>query len=302
MIPKVALETRKTWINEIIRLSGEFSNDSTRLASELELEVQKKGLETLKLHLRLCGAIPESYDHDSSEEKLYSKYTDILIAMGFQNLGINSHVMTERADAADVECEAKDFNFVADAKSFRLSRTAKNQKDFKIQAMDGWRRTRTHAMVVCPIYQLPSRESQIYQQAAARNVCIFTYSHLCLLLSYCENEGETKAQGLLLKIFKCVEAMNPTKDAWAYWLAVNTCILNSSKSAASIWKEEKLLAIESIKIAKEEALSFLIAERSKILSMSREAAIKELIKTKKIDSKIKYIESVGDNGLLNIGE
>ena len=33
------------------------------------------------------------------------------------------------------------YSLVADAKAFRLSRTAKNQKDFKVQAMDGlaWR-------------------------------------------------------------------------------------------------------------------------------------------------------------------
>jgi hypothetical protein len=41
---------------------------------------------------------------------------------------------------------------IADAKAFRLSRTAKNQKDFKIQAMDSWKRGKPFAMVVCPIY------------------------------------------------------------------------------------------------------------------------------------------------------
>ncbi len=60
-----------------------------------------------------------------------------------------------------------DYSFVADAKAFRLSRTAKNQKDFKVQAMDDWKHSKTYAMVVCPVYQLLTRTSQIYQQAGA---------------------------------------------------------------------------------------------------------------------------------------
>lgn len=62
---------------------------------------------------------------------------------------MNSIVLTERADAADVEVVCDSYSFVADAKVFRLSRTAKNQKDFKVQAMDGWRNTKDFAMVVC---------------------------------------------------------------------------------------------------------------------------------------------------------
>jgi type II restriction enzyme len=88
-------------------------------------------------HLRLCGNIPESYAHDSSEEKLYSKYTDCLLSEIFKFIGLRSIILKERSDTADVEAFAKNYSFVADAKSFRLSRTAKNQKDFKIQAMDG---------------------------------------------------------------------------------------------------------------------------------------------------------------------
>jgi hypothetical protein len=37
-----------------------------------------------------------------------------------------------RADSADVEGATKDYTIVGDAKAFRLSRTAKNQKDFKV--------------------------------------------------------------------------------------------------------------------------------------------------------------------------
>ena len=152
-----AIRRRQYWVDEIVKLSGHFINDSSRVEKEIVSEVQTSGHQALLDHLRLCTAIPESYDHDSSEEKLYSKYTDALISECFKYLGLNSIVLTERADAADVEVVCDSYSFVADAKVFRLSRTAKNQKDFKVQAMDGWRNTKDFAMVVCPLYQLPTK-------------------------------------------------------------------------------------------------------------------------------------------------
>ena len=252
-----AIKTRAYWIEEIRKLSGNFVNDSERLEKELEAEIKKNGIIALIDHLRLCGNIPESYGHDTSEEKLYSKYTDCLLSLAYTSLGLKSLVLKERADAADVEAFAKDYSFVADAKAFRLSRTAKNQKDFKVQAMHGWKRGKHYAMVVCPIYQLPTSSSQIYQQATTQNVCVFTYSHLALLLSYSKVEGQAKAQQLLKKIFETTKALNPSKNATDYWLAINKTILSFSRKIESLWSIEKGVATESIAIAKEEALTFL---------------------------------------------
>lgn len=150
IISPEALAIRKEWISIIQQTSGSFTSDTSRLLDALEAELVNTGGEGLRNHLRLCGAIPEAYDHDSSEEKLYSKYTDTLASAAFARLGIRSAVLTERADAADVECFCDDFEFVADAKAFRLSRTAKNAKDFKVPSMNKWKFHREHAMVICP--------------------------------------------------------------------------------------------------------------------------------------------------------
>ncbi len=296
-----AVKRRTYWIDEIRKLSGNFADDFDRLEKELEQEIKGDGITALIDHLRLCGNIPESYGHDTSEEKLYSKYTDALLSLSYKALGIKSLVLKERADAADVEAFAKNYSFVADAKSFRLSRTAKNQKDFKVQAMDGWKRGKPYAMVVCPIHQLPNTSSQIYQQATDRNVCLFTYSHLALLLTYSVVESKTKAQQLLLKVFQTINTIQSSKkDAVGYWLAVNRTILEFSKKIENLWYEEKIASSESINIAKEEALTFLAQEREKIMRMSHQDAIKELIKVHKIESKIKTINAISDNGLFTI--
>ena len=149
---KYQIEKRKYWIEEISKLSDDFNADSEKIEREIEKEIKDDGLDSLLGHLRLCGAIPEKYNHDSSEEKLYSKYTDVVIHEAYSAMGFNSIVLKERADTADVECVSTDFSFVADAKAFRLSRTAKNQKDFKVQAMDNWKKGKPYATIVCPVY------------------------------------------------------------------------------------------------------------------------------------------------------
>lgn len=300
IITPKAIEKRQYWIKEIENLSGRFGDDSDRVEAELKEEIQKDGLQVLLNHLRLCGDIPESYSHDSSEEKLYSKYTDALLNESYKAMGLRSLVLKERGDAADVEAFGPNYSFVADAKAFRLSRTAKNQKDFKVQAMDGWKRGKPFAMVVCPIYQLPTKSSQIYEQASSRNVCIFTYAHLALMCQYAQQAGNQKAQDLLLKVFTAIKALNPSKDANAYWLSVNRTILQFDRTLDELWRVEKMVAVESIAAAKEIALTFLAQERERIMRMSHEEALLELVKINKIESRIQTIRGVSDTGLMNL--
>jgi type II restriction enzyme len=299
IISDEAIKPRENWVEKIKVLSGNFSGDTKKMEEELAAEIQTKGPTTLIDHLRLCGNIPESYKHDSSEEKLYSKYTDSLLSFADQQMGLNSNVLTERTDAADVEAFAKSYSFVADAKAFRVSRTAKNQKDFKIEALDGWKQGKDYAMVVGHIYQFPTRSSQIYEQSSRRNVCIFTYSHLSLLVNYALKEGSLKSETLLHEIFKTVEALKPGKRSQDYWSSVNQTMLEFSEVIRELWTIEKKAAGESTKLAKKEALNFLAAEREKIMGMSHDEALQELI-TVKIESKLNFIDSIRDSQLFDI--
>jgi len=300
VISKEAIDRRLYWIEEIVQLSGHFGTDSTRVETELNKEITESGLPALLDHLRLCSAIPESYGHDTSEEKLYSKYTDALISTAYNYCGMKSVVLTERADAADVEVVADGFSFVADAKVLRLSRTAKNQKDFKVQAMDGWKRGKPFAMVVCPLYQLPSKSSQIYQQAGARNVCIFSYSHLAVLTQLVESDGADAVVALLHEVFKTVQALNPSKDATAYWQAVNRSLLGYGGVIGDLWHLEKQATVESIEIAKEIALTYYATQREKIMRLSHDEALKLLIDMHKIDSRMATIAAVADNFIMGV--
>ena len=298
VITTTAIDRRLYWIDEIVKISSDFGSDAKRVEEELVSEIDADGLDALLDHLRLCSAIPEAYGHDTSEEKLYSKYTDALISKTYSFLGLKSSVLTERADAADVEAVTHEYSFVADAKVFRLSRTAKNQKDFKVQAMDGWKRGKPFAMVVCPLYQLPTKTSQIYEQAAARNVCLFSYPHLAVLARLRSEDGCDAVLELLHEIFKTVQAMNPSKDASLYWQLVNRTMLSHSGIVADIWRIEKIATGEAIDISKELALTHYASEREGIMKMSHDEAIERLIDMHKIESRIATIKSVSGNLLM----
>ena len=215
-------------------------------------------------------------------------------------MGFASLVLRERANVADVECVTDNYSFVADAKAFRLSRTAKNQKDFKVQEMDSWKHGKPYAMVVCPVYQLPSRTSQIYQQATVRSVCIATYTHLAVLVRYAQETTQSKAVALVHEVFRTVEAMNPSRDAASYWQTVNRTLLDFDSVIGGIWRDEKLASNEAILISREEALTFLAVERERIMRLSRYEAINEVLKWRKLDNKIQKVQSVAENGILSL--
>ncbi len=301
MILKSALKRRAYWVEEISKLSGKFGDDSDRLEAELSREMEKDGAGSVLDHLALCGTIPEKYNHDSSEEKLYSKYTDIVLKLAFEWMGLRSRVVKERGDSADVEVVVnRSVALVADAKAFRLSRTAKNQKDFKVQQMHSWKRGKAHAIVVCPIFQLPSASSQIYQQASSSDVCLMSYSHLSFLVQVAEAKSAKAAQGLLLKMLRSVGALNPSKDATAYWQSLNRTMLSGDKAMVELWVKEKTMAHEAIAFAKEEALTHLAELRGSIMRMSHKDAIEALIRSRKISEKERTIRKVDDNGLLEL--
>lgn len=300
MFTDFEIEKRNEWINFIQSIGLSFSDNSEILSNKLSGEIEQNGFPSLISHLRLCGDIPEWYGHDTSEEKLYSKYTDILLCEAYKLLGMESIVLTERGDAADVEAFADNYSFVADAKAFRLSRTAKNQKDFKIEALNRWKYGKPYAMVVCPIYQLPAKQSQIYHSAITREVCIFTYSHLSILILFAQSKNVYSAQELLHKIFENINYINPTKNSIAYWSVLNKTMLGFSPILNELWKEEKMATENAVILAKQAALNFLARERERICRMNHNEAIQELLKLTKIQNKVATIQSVSNTNILSM--
>ena len=102
-------------------------------------------------------------------------------------------VLRERADCADIIVQSRfhKYSFVGDAKAFRLSRTAKNAKDFKVSSMDHWRGDCNYSVLVCPYFQYPKSKSQIYKEALEKNVALFSWEYLYILLKEDVQESST---------------------------------------------------------------------------------------------------------------
>lgn len=253
----------------------------------IEKIIGKLDMQEIKISLLECGVIPESFAHDSTEEKLYAKYSDILIARAFTCIGIESKTMKERADAADVEGKTTQYSIVVDGKVFRLSRTAKNQKDFKIEALDKWRKGKDFACLVSPLYQYPKSKSQIYSQAIGKNVTLLSYIHIYFIL--CQNHPEKLNYKDLWLVGK---SMRKTKEAIRYWEKIDETLCRILSKNIDSLKKIKGLEIELLKKAAEAELNHISDKIESIKSLSHNEAIGKLIKTEKLDKKIIQIKKM----------
>src|SRR5690606_39188650 len=110
----------------------------------------------------------------------------------------------------------------------------------------------------------------------------------------------TVAAAAIQEVFLAVSAMNPSKDAVSYWQTINRAVLGNSRAMDRLWGIEKQSAVESITVAKREALSYLESMRVRLMRLSHTEAIKELVKIHKLENKIKVINSVVDNGIFEM--
>ena len=245
------------------------------------------------------GSIPENISHDSSEEKLYAKVSDIVLAKCFQELGLRATVNKERANCADVLVKSQyhGYSLVADAKSFRLSRTAKNQKDFKVKSMADWKGDNDYSVLVCPYYQYPKSKSQIYGQALDDNITLFSWEYLSILLENNISENEIVNISNLWNISTIIS--NKTKNA-----RKNNCFLNEQNKIIGLYLKSETTEFENylkkykLKIITrgETEIKYWENKIQEINLYTREKAIEELLISLKLNEKIssirKYIDSL----------
>lgn len=267
------LEATK-FVQETAKITGAFDRLESRLANLTQ--------EALSETLLVCGVIPERFSHDSSEEKLWAKYCDILLSTCFNHLGITSSVLRARGNSADVFGGTSSYTIVGDAKAFRLSRTAKNQKDFKVQALDDWRKENTYACLISPLYQYPTDNSQIYQQAESKNVTLLSYIHLRFLID-CNKELA------LENLWMVPKSIIPSNSARAYWNAIDDTIVQITNKSYKDLKDYKQMELDATKTIGNEEISYWQSVIQSYSSITKEEAVRRLIKAEKIEEKINTI-------------
>lgn len=282
------------FLSEIVRVAGKLSDKTFSFVhASKELEKYVNDIDDIKPIVAAIGVIPESIVHDSTEEKLFAKASDAVLSRAFIELGLKSVVLAERGNAADVVAKSKyhDYSLVADAKAFRMSRTAKNQKDFKVESLDVWRVDNNYAVLASPYFQYPRKESQIYKQAVEHNVLLFTWEHILLML---ENEIKETPDFSLETIWNwssgyagTVSVANSNKN---FIKEFNEFFLDVFHLSMDQFKDSLINDIALLKQRGDSGKHFWQGKIQEIQSMTREEAITELLIEKKIGSKIVTID------------
>lgn len=243
------------------------------------------------------GAIPEEIQPSSSEEKLYSKTSDIVLSKCFEELGLVSRPLEGRGDSADVIAKSDsgyNYSLVADAKCFRLSRTAKNQKDFKITNLSNWRgEENEYAVLVSPYFEYPTTKSQIYSLALDHNVCLLSWEHISIMLERGVKETATFS---LETIWNSSNSISRGHMLYAerdncLLPKVDSIVLKKIGISKKDFYDEMRFYKGVISRRSNDEIEFLDNECAKINSLTKEEAISELIKEKKLLEKKKAIEN-----------
>lgn len=238
------------------------------------------------------GTIPEAISHDSTQEKLYAKASDAVLARAFRELGLSAVVLKERSNAADVQAASRFHNYtlVADAKAFRMSRTAKNQKDFKVSSLSGWRGDADYAVLCAPIFQYPTSRSQVYEQAIANNVCLFSWEHILFLLENHVVETPDLSLAPLWQISGDYARRCFAADMKNCFLPViNDAVIAFAGSSDVVFYQflsSQITALRARGCAEQAYLQMIITN---IQHYTREQAISELIRSKKLEERIAQI-------------
>ena len=204
------------------------------------------------------------------------------------HLGIKTEVLGARGNSADVFGKTDEYTLVGDAKTFRLSRTAKNQKDFKVSALDSWKQGNNYAMLAAPLTQYPTKKSQIYAQAIEKNVTLISYTHLHFLLDfhYKQSLKPLWETGNLLSKSSKTDSQNSEN----YWRAIDEAVISIVEKKEEDLKTYKLLEIEKTKQIGNEGINYWKQKIDSFSKLSKEEAIRLLIKSEKIEAKIKTIQ------------
>ena len=162
--------------------------------------------------------------------------------------------------------------------------------------MDSWRQINNYALLVAPLAQYPSRKSQIYSQAVSKNVTLLSYTHLHFLLDF-SNQNSLKS---VLEIGKTLFQSSDLKlqDAIQYWEIIDRTIANSVNQPIEKIKQYRNLEIQKTKQIGLEGINYWNEKIKSFQNLSKEEAIKLLIKSEKIENKIKTIEKTINISLL----
>ena len=245
------------------------------------------------------GIIPEIIEHDSKEEKLFTKVTEMVLARCYEEIGLRAGEYTQRSGVADVLAKSlyHGYSLVSDAKSFRLSRTAKNQKDFKVASMGGWKKDNDYAVLCCPYFQYPQKKSAIYKQAIENNVLLFSWEHFYFLMRHNIKEDYNLNLSYIWNYSKTLANTTTIEESKMNFLGKQNKFISKVLNVNESYLSDVFYDAKEIILTRGEIEKYsLLTQIDEIKGYSRKKAVNALIGALKLNEKIltidKYLDTV----------
>lgn len=226
--------------------------------------------------LTISGFIPDLYPSDSSNETLFSKMVECLVAEWARRIGGQGEIIKQKASYEDVKITIDTKVIVCDAKSFRLGRSqaAPNAKDFlKLEDIRKWMKRYPKSiggLVTYPCKHEWTGKSDIYQYCSTLEAptIMLPYKYLAYLLHYKESFAVNKLIKLwdFKRIFPCkLTKTMPGGNKVPYWDKINTEIIDITNTSPQTLKDYMAQAGLLIADFVNKNVAFLQSERQGIV-------------------------------------
>ncbi len=185
----------RTFVADNHDWSGKAAPNSDVIVPKLRAKLSKLSKEEFAFLLCHSGFIPEEYEHDSSEETIYTKLVEALVQEWAIRIGfLETDLPKQKSSKEDITIKDDTSIIVCDAKSFRLGRSQKapNVKDALKEGdiakwLDAYKTGKHSALgglVTFPSQHDWSGGSDFYLYLTKKElpiVCLF-YEHLAFML------------------------------------------------------------------------------------------------------------------------
>lgn len=256
--------------------SGEAINhEAIAIAFQKLLKEQfdNKRFSRLLIH---SGYIPDLYSNDSSEETLYTKLIEVLVAEWADRMGFTAEIIKQKASMEDIKIYINGSVIVCDAKSFRLGRSqqAPNAKDFlKLEDIRKWMdryEDSIGGLVTYPCTHEWKTSSDIYQYCSTKDAPTIMLPYKYLAFLFDKRESFDTKSILELWNYNTIFPDKVPKNAIGgnkalYWKAMNAAILRITKSSSEELEKYMIAADKIIAECVNANLAYLQKFRTKIV-------------------------------------
>lgn len=274
------VESKKIFLNNDIDFTFDYEEIIPDFINKVENEFNT---DILFSKLLLSCYIPDEFMENGSEEKLYTKLVEVLIAIWAKKMGFEYEIIAEKSGKEDIRIIIGNEVVVADSKTFRLGRSqvAPNVKDFlKLASVSLWiencnlefqskllDRKAIGGLVTYTSLHEWKNKSEVYIECSDKNTptLMLSYEYLSFLLLYKNQYNVFELNKLwdYNRIFK--NKLPKENNKHLYWTAINDEIIkitNVNKEFLEQFLDESRLFVQEyckfyLKVLDEEKLNLI---------------------------------------------